>query len=174
MSDTQNEPVKPEASYTLTPSVKQGHKCCGGCCDMRRAVIIVNLVNILLLVLGTMGTLSLLEINKSATDDDKVAETLEEFNNLSLAGFITTQCVKIVVSILGIVGAIRYNIILVGICVAMYAANCIWAAVFLNIAGVVYAVFFAYPHFFFMNEVRAGIMSQENYKVNEEQSCCCV
>jgi hypothetical protein len=25
-------------------STKQGHKCCGGCCDMRRAVIIVNII----------------------------------------------------------------------------------------------------------------------------------
>jgi hypothetical protein len=25
-------------------SQKQGHKCCGGCCDMRRAVIIVNII----------------------------------------------------------------------------------------------------------------------------------
>lgn len=30
-------------SYHTGP--KLGHMCCGGCCDMRRAVIIVNIVN---------------------------------------------------------------------------------------------------------------------------------
>ena len=35
--------------------VKQGHKCCGGCCDMRRAVIIVNIVNICLMGLRNLA-----------------------------------------------------------------------------------------------------------------------
>jgi hypothetical protein len=42
-----------------------------------------------------------------------------------------------------------------------------------NPIGLVLAALFAYPHFFFIKEVRSGIMSEANY-VNVNQSCCCV
>ena len=50
-----NPPIKDGACGTevdggggalLSPSKRQGHLCCGGCCDMRRATMIVNYVNI--------------------------------------------------------------------------------------------------------------------------------
>lgn len=48
--------AKTEIDYQLAQSDhrhngdKQGHKCCGGCCDVRRAVIIVDIVYIYLAI----------------------------------------------------------------------------------------------------------------------------
>ena len=38
--------IEAGGASTLLTSKRQGHLCCGGCCDMRRATMIVNYVNI--------------------------------------------------------------------------------------------------------------------------------
>lgn len=63
---------------------------------------------------------------------------------------------------------------MVGACFALYIVEGIFAILTLNIAGLVYSVFFAYPHYSFIREVQDGIMTPANYPINEEHSCCCV
>jgi len=182
-SSNVEEPVKPsEVQYTLAQAEndgnsnnKQGHKCCGSCCDMRRAVIIVNIINAVLLTMGIFSVLAARHMSSQvdAVDDDELANALEEFNSLPIAALLVIQISKILVSILGIFGAIRFNIYMVGIAMAAYVFDAVFALIGLNIAGLLFAGFFAYPHGFFIKEVRAGIMSKENYP-NEEYSCCCV
>ena len=171
-------PVKESgATGDVAKLPKQGHKCCGGCCDMRRGVIIVDIINVVLLTLGLFGVLATRNLSGQAEelyDDDEVQATLAEFaTSFPLGAFIAIQAIKIVCSASGVVGALRYNIYFTGVAAAAYCFDALMALIGLNLGGVVYAVFFAYPHFFFIKEVRAGIMSKENYH-NEEMSCCCV
>ena len=189
-SNDPTDPVKPsDAQYTLATGAnneqqqpggggtgnKVGHSCCGGCCDMRRAVIVVNIINVVLVSMGMFSVLAARSLSSQvdATDDDELAQALEEFNSLPLAALIVIQSVKIVLSIVGIVGALRFNEIMVGLAMAGYVFDAVFALIGLNIAGLIYAGFFAYPHGFFIKEKRAGIMTLENYP-NEKQSCCCV
>jgi hypothetical protein len=46
-----------DATSPLIRDRKQGHRCCGGCCDVRRAVIIVNMVNVVMLLMSIEGIL---------------------------------------------------------------------------------------------------------------------
>ena len=159
-----------------TSHEKQGHKCCGGCCDMRRAVIIVNIINAFVLILGIasfFGTRALANNASEIYDDDGVIAAFEGFSSLPLGAFLAIQVTRIVCSLAGIVGGMKYNVILTGVAALMYCVDAVMSLVVFNIGGLVYSLFFAYPHFFFIKEVRAGIMSEENYP-NEKMSCCCV
>jgi hypothetical protein len=168
MSDTNDRhPEKTETAYQLGVPVandqangnsgnnqnyyKRGHLCCGGCCDMRRAVIVVNILEAGLLLLGIMGTIG------SAESSAQIA----------------IQCLKITCCILGIFGALHFNPYMTGIAAASFCFDFVRALVGNSLIGVTFSGYFAYPHFFFIKEVREGIMSKENYN-NERMSCCCV
>jgi len=164
------------ASGTGGDGRKQGHKCCGGCCDMRRAVIIVNIINAIVLTMGLFSVLAARKLSDEVdgqVDDDEVSAALEEFNSLPLGGFLAIQTAKIVLSVIGIFGAAKYSEIGVGLAMAGYVFNAVMSLVGINLFGFIFAACFAYPHAFFIKEVRAGIMTKENYP-NEEFSCCCV
>ena len=142
---------------------------------MRRAVIIVNIINAVLLTMGIFSVLAARHMSSQvdAVDDDELESALEEFNSLPIAALLVIQISKILLSILGIFGAIRFSVPMVGLAMAAYIFDAVFALIGFNIAGLLFAGFFAYPHGFFIKEVRAGIMTKENYP-NEEYSCCCV
>jgi hypothetical protein len=163
-------------SATAMGAGKQGHAFCGGCCDVRRAVIIVNIVSIAFASLGLVTVGGLMAVSSSASyDDDEVQEAMSSFNegNLAMGVFFALAAIRIVANALGIYGAVTYNIWMVGISLAAYCIDFAMGVVSVNIVGLVTNALFAYPHFFFIKEVRSGLMSEANY-VNEKQSCCCV
>jgi len=150
----------------------KAHKCCGGCCDMRRAVITVNIINASLLALGLMSFVYSSTYDYEDVDDDEVKDAYTSLDT-GMGGLIAITAVKLVLSLVGIYGAYTYNVVMVGISCACYFLEAVFAFVFFNIGGLVYASLFAYPHFFFIREARAGVMTKENYH-NVEHSCCCV
>ena len=164
--------AKPGDEYGYQQDVK-AHKCCGGCCDMRRAVIIVNIVNSVFLALGLMSFGVAASVDGSNYDDDEVKEAYTSLDNAGLGVLTAIIAVKLVISLLGIYGAFSYNVMLVGVSCAAYCLEALLALVTLNLATAFYCGFFAYPHFFFIREVRAGIMTKETYS-SVEHSCCCV
>jgi hypothetical protein len=180
------------ANSDSTPA-KRGRSCGGCLCDMRRALIILSGMGSLLSVLSLVSNYFLLyEPTKDdigeRTDDTSAADDMQRLDDLFLI-----QIVASVLSILGfalsIRGAMTFSVRLV-------IPNAIYMPLgfaLLNISifraagdieefdyssgnligpliGVVMSV---YVHVSFIKEVRAGIMSPENY-ANEEQSCCCV
>ena len=138
---------------------------------MRRAVMIVNCVNASLLVVGLLS-FTFISSGGGAVDDDEVEEAFTSLN-AGMAALITITAIKLAISLLGIYGAYAYNALLVGICGVSYALEAVLALFTLNIGSLIYCGFFAYPHFYFYQEVKAGIMSKENYE-NVKYSCCCV
>lgn len=180
---TKSEPIKPASNdYQLAAGNggdgrKLGHLCCGGCCDMRRAVIIVNIINTVLLTLGLFGVVAARitsnNVDTSQLDDDSLQDAMEQFKALPLGGFLAIQTVKIVLCLAGIVGAVKYNQAAVGLAMVGYVFDAVMGAIRFDLVGLVCAGLFAYPHGFLIKEVRDGIMTKENYP-NEEHSCCCV
>ena len=153
---------------------KQGHKCCGGCCDMRRAVIIVNIINCTFLLLAIMSLAAIKGADPDNYTDDEVSKALADVDGESVGAVIAISVIKLAINALGIYGALQYNIIMVGLSCAVYCIDFFFALLAVNIFGLLYAGFFAYPHFFYIKEVKAGTMTPENYPINERQSCCCV
>jgi hypothetical protein len=143
--------------------------CCG--CDMRRAVMIVDSLNAaLLLPLIIMLLLARFVPDSSLNDnpDDRPPYWL-----------IAVPLIKLGTDVLGIYGAITYNVCMVGITGTSYYLEAILAffglvAYFpLSLFSVtpfylISALFFAHPHFCFMDEVKRGIMTEENCPINDE------
>jgi hypothetical protein len=172
---------------------KQGSKCCGCCCDYRRAVIILNFV------LGILGIISLIVISDGSPaigqqefdlDDDSLVNIVEDTyrQQAILVG------VGVFASIVAIVGAYSYNIYMVGFNIIYMTVSFIATTVLTNkafnileedyngddgipgpiwyyvIQGVLLCVYI-HPHVGFMSEVKAAILSAETYP--REEYCCC-
>jgi hypothetical protein len=152
---------------------KQGHKCCGSCCDVRRAVIAVNVLNVLVLLLGIIVMIAFqMAASTMDYDDDNTQTTMDAFANLALGLLIAICLVPTVFSAVGIAGALLYNKWMAGSAGAFYCLSMIYNVFQLNIFGLVLMGLFAYPHYFLVKEINQGIMTEQNYP-NERFSCCC-
>jgi hypothetical protein len=155
---------------------KRGHKFCGGCCDVRRAVIIVNMIVGGLMLWGMITTLALkanVDAVTATMDDDTQIAKLNAFRDASILPLAIAWSITLAACVLGIMGAIQYNVYMVGAAALKFCVDIVFALISFNIFGVAISAFFLYPHVFFIKEVREGIMSKVNYD-NERQSCCCV
>ena len=165
---------------------RRGHSCCGCCCDMRRAVIIVNIINIILAFIGLIGfSVLVADTNNSEVvsdgensttfvgiDDDY---TLGEYEIVK--GFAPLVIILVLLSIvgfaLGIVGAMRYKVWMILVAIVVYCISAFMELLSLNLVGFAVTALYAYPHFVLVSEIRRGIMTKETYHM-EQQSCCCV
>lgn len=148
---------------------KQGHSCCGGCCDVRRAVIVVDLVMIAFLIIDIFGIASL-GLSDEPLDDDELQAALDRTNSGFKIFFFVLEIVLLSVAIWG---AVTFSAPKVGVGLGVFGIGCVMSLIEFNLPAVVTAGLFAYPHYFLYREIVVGIMSEENY-YNEEQSCCCV
>ncbi|CAB9498613.1 expressed unknown protein [Seminavis robusta] len=162
--------------------VKRGHKCCGGCCDVRRATIIVNIIS---MVLGVVGVLFMItagsiasNLDASNYDDDEMVAAINELEGTDFGGSmgvaIALSSVRILLNAAGIWGALKYNVVGVGAGLVAYGLEFLFSLITFNIVGLIWNGFFAYPHVYLIMEMRNGIMNAQTYEDIEKQSCCCV
>jgi hypothetical protein len=172
------EPLKDDASFSpmeanpvLERRSQRGHRCCGGCCDMRRAVIVVNVVSI------CVCSLALIEvIFFKSTVVASLMPNLEQLNDKILWTTGAVVFVEMVLYGAGVYGACKYNQCLVGVAMMTYFAKIIvhlsyfW---FYMTPVILLNALFAYPHYFLIKQIRSGILSEDNYP-SEKYSCCCL
>jgi hypothetical protein len=162
-----------DVGYSSMLGIKRGHKCCGGCCDVRRAVIIVNFVSIGIAVMGLMGIATLTQMDVTNFDDDTVQSAFTGLDNTSMGALGAIISFRMTFNVMGIYGAIHYRQYYVGAALVAFILSTFMSLWNLEIVGVVMSSLFAYPHFFLIKEIRSGIMSVNTYPI-EKQSCCCV
>lgn len=156
------------ASTTSTgansPGIRQGRLFFGFCCDMRRAVIVVNLVTISLVVLSDI----LLLVMPSDPDSDG------EFAQVAIKKEVVGMSLTVLLlSAFGIFGALKLEYWIIVLVCFFYGSNAVFYLILLHLPGFVISVLFCCPHFVLAQEISKGIMSEENYP-NEKHSCCCV
>lgn len=190
----------PQDKYTVQKlscsrgNKKLGHLCCGGCCDTRRAVMIVDTINAIVSVLALISVLVIKKANKiagtyihnSATsysnymDDDSFVQSIDETYQLFMHSFLPLNVILVIVmirligSVIGLVGAYRYNTTFVGVTAVLYCLDIGFGIILTNVIDIILYGFMVYPHFVFIYEVNCGIMTPERYTSNEEFCCCCV
>jgi hypothetical protein len=147
---------------------KQGHSCCGGCCDMRRAVIVVNMISI---AMYTINIFVISAVGKVEFDDDVMKEAIVEFP--PVGWMVAIMFAEILCYAIGIWGAVSFSLWQVYVALGMYMITIIFNMIVFNFIALLMAGFFAYPHVYLIQEIKKGIMTKENY-YSEEQSCCCV
>jgi hypothetical protein len=160
-----------QVSNVVVPQQKHGHICCGKCCDVRRATIIVDIIAIIM-IMSSFVLLAKIkqEASQNEFDDDNVERVVTR-----LPAFIwyTVYVVEIGLLSLAIRGAQIFNSKYVFVGFFLYCFGVVMALFTLNIVGIITNAFFAYPHYCLYNEIQRGIMTRENYH-NEKYSCCCV
>ena len=172
--------VSAEVAAAGRMGLAQGHRCCGrngsGCCDMRRAVIIVNLVDIAICLFYAIYFALMAEAVEEIPDSTYGGETKAQMEGMMLKMehiFIILSAIKIPLNGLGIYGAVKFKYWPVAVALGAYSIQFLLHGFAINIGGLLLSGFFAYPHVFFLKEVRSGVMSEMNYPT-ERFSCCCV
>ena len=129
-------------------------------------------------MLGLWAITALAAVSKGGTyvvvDDDLMEEAYTEIDELKGYGLIVGfMVVRLICNALGIYGAHSFDARWVSVSLAAYVVEFVFGLLRFDLVGLVVSAFFAYPHVFFIQEVRSGIMSPQNYPV-EQHSCCCV
>jgi hypothetical protein len=176
--------IAPADTTTMYSQMKQGSKCCGCCCDYRRAIIILNTLFIISGVLSvSLNIIGTQQIGQFDLDDDALKDTVEDIYRQEA---ILAGVGGVFASVVAVVGACRYDIYKVGFNIIYMIANFIATILLTNkaynaleedynggkdirlpigtfvVQGVGLCVLI-YPHVGFMFEVKAGIMSAETY-----------
>lgn len=176
MNTEKTETAYVDATATALVSPREGrsaHLCCGCCCDTRRATVIVNIINVVFSIL-TLAGIGVFTSDGFASqfDDDAVKAELAIASSNAWAAYLVA-CLSIVCGGLGIYGAKEYKGWMVLISGVWHCVCIILSIVTGGISSAIMSGFFAYPHFMFYQEMKKGIMTEENYP-NEMHSCCCV
>eukprot|EP00545_Synedropsis_sp_CCMP1620_P012745 CAMPEP_0119012966 /NCGR_PEP_ID=MMETSP1176-20130426/7724_1 /TAXON_ID=265551 /ORGANISM="Synedropsis recta cf, Strain CCMP1620" /LENGTH=156 /DNA_ID=CAMNT_0006966007 /DNA_START=342 /DNA_END=812 /DNA_ORIENTATION=+ len=155
-----------------------GSKCCWCCCDTRRAVIICNAISIVLTFLSIIFVSVGVGVNGVVEEnDDDAYDNRKDFSftakGITLGGVIALQLLAIVCHVVGIFGALKYNVWAVAFSFLWYVASLVLNGINLNILGLILALGFIYPHLELMIEIQRGIMSEKTYEDQEMYSCCC-
>lgn len=178
-----------EAKAVDVTGEKQGSKCCGCCCDFRRAVIVMALIGIV----GTSLTVILLlvgvgygsSVAGQATDDDLVAASGAA---IAIGSGVAAGVYVVIMLfyVFQLMAAIKYNLCMLytvlvfellglGFDIA-YGIAAATTAGDMAVTIVVYILFAAlviYPTAGLIKEIKEGIMSPETYP-REAYSCCCM
>lgn len=158
---------------------RKTHLCCGSCCDLRKACIIVD--SIYLFFVGGAVLLSVTGLrmfervewkgSQAEYDDDQVQRAGND-TIMYLAASDIQLGIGVFFCVLGILGACRFQKYLV-LCTAIwYCIDVVLFGIFMNWVSAVFAGAYAYPHFALFLALRSGTMTRENYKVTEQHCCC--
>ncbi len=166
---------------------KQGKKCCGFCCDFRRAVIVMAILGMIeytvLIVITSLGISYGVALAQEAVDDDVL---LASGIGVAVGSGVLAAIyvVGIFFQIFMLFGALKYNVCmlatviffqLVGLgydisnSVTYYTGGQQIGAI---IAQIILAAIYIYPTAGLLMEIKNGIMSPETYP-REAYSCCC-
>jgi hypothetical protein len=144
-------------------------------CDMRRAVIICNLVTIVVsmaLLLIWSWTRPTAPIQDDDFHDDHVVNNVADgWSKLEDVSNVYHIVLRTICASLGVLGGIFFHFILVAISAVAVVFDFCASIIRRDWVGIFMPPIFLYPHLMFLKYLRSGLMSPENYK-NEMQSCC--
>lgn len=159
------------------PNAREAQLCCGCCCDLVRACIIVNILylcySVFFIFASWWGLAWIQGIELSNRDDDVGYDIMAELAESD--GYLIVVIIQLTTGMLfasiGIIGSSRFI-------KAPVLACAIWYCIDLAVSGyqrvwpsVLMKGFFAYPHFALFVALKNGKITRENYMV--ERHCCC-
>jgi hypothetical protein len=193
----QNTVRNNNTTETQTIVTKRGHQCFGNWCDTKCAIV---LVNSLVLYMSGSGLYEMIKMkhqaeyyisnNSTRFDNDDGMKNMngQIAYNMDLTYITIIESLKILCSISGINGAIRFNpymVLVTGTFYLLLSFYILLAMLFFNdtttgssnntfqyfgIFGILQCLLVAYPHYFFVKDYYSGIMTKDNYR--NENHCC--
>jgi hypothetical protein len=128
---------------------RQGHLLFGYVCDMRIAVVFVNIFNMLALLVGIVIT---------GIQYKTFSAAFYAFENAFLG---------IALSIVGALGALNYVLWMVSVATIGFGLGFILDLFGLHLIGILIGGLVLYPHIVLTYEIKEGIMSKETYAREE-------
>lgn len=156
---------------------RQGHLCFGCLCDMRRAVIAVNIVSIAIAVFELCMLIVFLVLYDEITSNPDGSGpvgwiSVNQYVSKQVVGTAIGVCfLAIAFYAIGIRGASKFNRSMVSTTLMYHCVSGIFNLLVLNIFGLLLSILFAYPHVMLLMALRNGTMSAENY-AKEKRGCC--
>jgi hypothetical protein len=152
------------APVDIVKQFKQGHSFLGCLCDMRRAVIMLDILGILLGIIGLIAAIIVY----------KYGDTIEMFSEYAFGAVAGIQVGIILAHLSGMIGAICFCICPILITILMEIAFVVLSVLGKDWITLAFNAFWLYPHVVLCYELAKKIMTKENYYQQERQSCCCV
>jgi len=166
---------------------KQGKKCCGFCCDFRRAVIVMAILGMIeytvLIIITAIGISYGVSVANEAEDDDALLESgigIAVGNGVLAAIYV----VGIFFQTFMLFAALKYNVCMLATVIFFnligLGYDIYYSLTYYNggqrtgviIAQIIIAAIYIYPTAGLLMEIKNGIMSPETYP-REAYSCCC-
>eukprot|EP00980_Cylindrotheca_fusiformis_P016545 scaffold4961_cov80-Cylindrotheca_fusiformis.AAC.1 len=152
---------------------RENHLYFGCCCDVRRAVLILNIITICC----NLFTMIYLAFDAHIVQDDPsfVYETDVSHPAEPICIYEIVLLISCVMHAFGVSGALKYNTTHVKIAAVSYAIPLTWAAVGWAVLNFDFVPFvaraiFLYPHIVLIKEIERGVMTSYN---NENIQACC-
>mmetsp|Transcript_18966 Transcript_18966/g.46975 ORF Transcript_18966/g.46975 Transcript_18966/m.46975 type:complete len:112 (+) Transcript_18966:37-372(+) len=95
----------PPAEVPMHEQEKQGGKCCGGCCDYRRAVIVLCIISLVFSIISIVNP-SLSSAYDSQSELEQIIK--DHSTNLLIIGIV-----HILMTVVALVGAVIFNFYMV-------------------------------------------------------------
>ena len=153
MSSTQDETQQTATEYEAHEGgdemERQGHLLFGFICDMRIAVVFLNIFNIFAICVG-------------------ILVTGLQFHSLGAAWYaFENGFLSIALSVVGALGALNYVLWMVGVATLGFAFGFLIDLFGLHLIGILVGGLVLYPHVVLTYEIHGGIMSKETYAREE-------
>ena len=165
--------------------------CCLFCCDLVMACIVVDVCDIILTILMIIASVlnstsdsfrSTIDLrlfmgstsngnDYAMLDDDELLEQRQIQIESAMYVTVLIGC-GIIFSIIGIVGALRFQRYMVLVTGIWFCVDFLRGAITFQWLNAVIAVFFAYPHFALFHALQKGKITRDNYEVTEKHCCC--
>ncbi|KAL3943898.1 MAG: hypothetical protein SGBAC_002015 [Bacillariaceae sp.] len=140
-----------------------------GCCDMRRAVIILDTINLVLLVIQMM-----LYITVMRAEEEEEPQTRNDIEmEVAAQTMLRISAVEALLCIISLFGALSFSTGMVVAGIVNFGVGVAAGFVLMNWPGIIINLVFLAPHVLLFMEIQRGIMTEANY-YQEEHSCCCV
>jgi len=193
-------PVAEPAEVPMKDQPKKGSICCGCCCDMRRACVVLSIIgmiiNIIYVIAAAAGTGLGFGLARFAKGNENFSQ--EDVDNLNAVGAFSAMtaigyAVIFFFDVWWLIAALRYNVCMLSVvvfCLLCSMGYYIWVgwvntqsmidqgyATSANHVGdvlgpVIVWGLFMYPVIGLISEIKSGVMSPETYP-REAHSCCC-
>jgi hypothetical protein len=156
---------------------RESHLYFGCCCDVRRAVLILNIVTIVMNFFAMVSFFVFVRITQDHVSEitEQMSEDVSEKDFKTglhvFEGFLDAiMLISIFLHAFGVHGALKYKTWAIKVAAVAYGIPFTWAVLNFDFVTFILGGVFLYPHIVLIKEIETGVMTSYNYE--NVQACC--
>lgn len=156
---------------------RENHLYFGCCCDVRRAVLILNILTIVMSFVSMIVFFVFVRMTQDHASEiteemseDMSEEDFKTYLNV-FEGFMDAfMLISIFLHAFGVHGALKYKTWAIKVAAVAYGIPFTWAVLNFDFVTFILGGVFLYPHIVLIKEIETGVMTSYNYE--NVQACC--